>query len=128
MKRLPGFLIAIISVVVISCKKGEVPDNNQSYIGTWKNADATPDNSYEIIINANGTAEYHAAEMNGATSKQVDIKGGIFFTGFDFKIGSKNLIGKKFTANEPPKRVTTSLKPYTYSMTATFNNVVYSKQ
>jgi hypothetical protein len=129
MKKLTSFLILVFSFVILSCQKGEVPDNNQGYIGTWKNADAaTSDYSYEIIINANGTAEYHEAGVSGATSKQVDIKGYIFFTDFDFKIGSKHLIGKKFTANVPPKRITTSLKPYTYSMTATFNQVVYSKQ
>jgi len=127
MQKLIYFLVIIISFVGSSCQKGEVPDNNQGYVGTWINADAS-DNNYEIVINANGTAVYHEASFNGVVSKTVDIKGYIFFTGYNFKIGTKNFFGKKFTAQVPPKRVVISLIPYSYSMTATFNNVVYNKQ
>jgi hypothetical protein len=85
----------------MSCQKGEVPDSKSRYIGEWTNTNNL-DAQFKIIINANGTAEYH--ELNGGQT--LDITGYVFFSGDNFKIGSKNFAGKKIKTNSSPERVT----------------------
>ncbi len=120
MKSLNYLLLFSLSIILLSCKKGEVPDTNKKYIGNWKNTNNL-DESYRIIIRADGTAEYH--EKSAATYK--DLTGYVFFDGYDFKIGSKNLAGKKFKTNSIPERVTISVTPYKYYLIATFNGIEY---
>lgn len=113
------FVLAFLS----SCQKGEVPDINKSYIGTWKNTSDTT-NYYLIMIKADGLGEYHSRK--GA--KYVDITGNVFFDSYDFKIGTKNFAGEKFKTDKVPERVTVSIKPYKYYYIATFNNINYKTE
>lgn len=76
MKSLNYFLVFSLSIILLSCKKGEVPDTNQKYIGNWKNT-SNLDESYRVIIRADGTAEYH--EKTATTYK--DLTGYVFFNG-----------------------------------------------
>jgi ribosomal protein L27 len=103
-----------------SCKKGEVPDTNQKYIGNWRNTNNL-DESYRIIIRQDGTAEYHEKSAFGFK----DLTGYVFFDGYDFKIGTKNLGSKKFKTNSIPERVTITVTPYQYYLKATFNGIEY---
>jgi len=124
MKSLGLPLVLVIVLFSFSCKKGEIPDSNQRYIGSWKNISDTA-SSYIVIINADGTAEYHEKNTSGAAYKYVDILGFVFFNGYDFKIGTKSLAGKKFKCARLPERVTVTVKPYTYYYLATFNGIEY---
>jgi hypothetical protein len=105
---------------VPGCKKCETPSNNNSYVGDWLH-DAD-DGVFKLSIKDDGTPQYD--ETHVGTFKSVG--GYIYFDGYDFKIGL-NLINKKFKANDPPKRVTISVKPYKYFYKATFNGIEYKK-
>ena len=120
MKALHVLIVIALSSLILSCKKGEVPDTNKKYIGNWRNTNNL-DESYRIIIREDGTAEYH--EKSAATYK--DLTGYVFFDGYDFKIGTKNLVGKKFKTNSIPERVTITVTPYKYYLIATFNGIQY---
>lgn len=123
--------IILISLIgfLTACKKGEVPGNNQKYVGVWKNEkDKSTTDTYVLTIHEDGKAEYNESTTNGAKYSNLSVTGYIYFDGPNFKIGS-NRINKKFKTNVSPTRVTTSVKPtYTYYYIATFNNVNYKKE
>jgi hypothetical protein len=128
MKKLLSLFLVSVAIFLVSCQKGEVPGNNQKYIGTWRNITASSSNtdSYLLTIHDDGKAEYEENSTNGASYKTVSVKGYIYFDVYNFKIGSK-LINKKFKTNVSPTRVTITVQPYTYYYIATFNGVDYKK-
>jgi hypothetical protein len=121
MKLLKCFLVVLI-IAFVSCKKGEVPGNMTQYVGTWKGESGDFD-EYQLVIKEDGTAEYLETKLGSYKT----ISGYIYFEGYNFKIGTYR-INKKFTANEPPKRVTTSVKPYKYYYAGEFNGISYVKE
>ncbi len=121
------YIIFILSWALIGCQKGEVPANNQKYIGTWKYEKNSNTNSYILNIYGDGKADYQEYSTNGASYKTVTVKGYIYFDNFEFRIGSK-LFKKKFSIDSPPTRVTISAKPYKYYSIATFNGINYRKE
>ncbi len=128
MKKIVFLLVLLVTCFLSACKKGEVPGNNQKYVGVWRNEkDKTNTDTYVLTIHEDGKAEYTENTTDGIKYSNVSITGYIYFDGPNFKIGS-NRINKKFKTNVSPTRVTTSVKPtYTYYYIATFNNVNYKK-
>ncbi len=120
MKKLISVFVIALLVLVSSCKKGEVPSNCKKFVGTW-NSVSSYGSQYQLIIKDNGQAEYY--ETNAGSYKKVT--GGIYFEGYNFKIGTNN-INKKFKTDQVPTRVTTSTNPYTFYQTASFNGVAYT--
>ncbi|MGZ3901484.1 MAG: hypothetical protein ACXVNM_02800 [Bacteroidia bacterium] len=108
-------------LAVTACKKGEVPGNDSQYVGEWTNK--TLEDQYVLTIKEDGTAKYGEYHLGS----YKEISGYIYFDGYDFKIGTYR-INKKFKANQPPKRVTTSVNPYKYYYIATFNGIDYKKE
>ena len=120
MKKTTQFTLALFcTIILLSCRKGEVPDVNSKYIGIWKNTSDTT-NSYRVLIKPDGSGEYH--EIKAGVSK--DLLGYVYFDGYNFKIGSYR-INKKFKADKIPYRITTSIQPYKYYTVATFNGIDY---
>lgn len=129
MKKVFCTLVMFLIGFLTSCQKGEVPGNNQKYIGVWKNVkDPKNPDTYILTIHEDGKAEYSENTTDGIKYSTVNIKGYIYFDGPNFKIGTKR-INKKFKTNVSPSRVTTSVKPvYTYYYIGTFNNIEYKKE
>lgn len=114
-----GILILLL-FIISSCQKGEVPGNNMNYIGVWKNTSSFTD-QYQLTIKADGTDEY----IETHSGSYYKISGGIYFDGYNFKIGT-NMVNKKFKTDSTPQRVTLTTNPYTYYSKATFNGVYYT--
>lgn len=121
-------LFIAFAAFMFGCQKGEIPGNDQKYIGTWKNVDGTFDDSYSLVINDNAKASYEENHTHGAGYSTKSVSGYIYFTDdYNFRVGSKH-VGKKFKVDMAPKRVTITVTPYTYYYVATFNGVDYKKQ
>ncbi len=126
MKLLTTILILILLNLMGSCQKGEIPGNNEKYIGTWRDINNSQTDTRILVINPDAKAEFNENTTNGIAYKSSSVKGYIYFEGYDFRIGSKR-IGKKFKTTVPPKRVTITLSPYKYYYIANFNGVDYKK-
>ena len=126
MKKINSILILIVVCFISSCQKGEIPSNNEKYIGTWRDVNNNQTDTRILIINPDAKAAFSENSTSGISYKSSSVKGYIYFEGYDFRIGSKH-IGKKFKANQPPKRITVTVTPYKYYYIATFNGVDYKK-
>ncbi len=126
MKKFSLISVFFVIFFITNCQKGEIPNNNEKYIGTWRDINNTRTDTRILIINPDAKAEFSENSTSGISYKSSSIKGYIYFEGYDFRIGSKH-IGKKFKANQPPKRVTITINPYKYYYIATFNGVGYKK-
>jgi hypothetical protein len=113
-------IIVFLSAFLFACGKEDIPTINLKYIGEWRYEDYGK--KYYLNIKDDATAEYD--ERSAGAYK--NITGYIFFDGNDFKIGTRR-INKKFKTNQSPKKVITSMNPYKYYYTATFNGIVYTK-
>ena len=128
MKKIKILIVLIgIASFLVSCQKGEIPGNDEKYIGVWKNIGGSINNSYVLTIHEDAKAQYSSSTMSGIVNKTYDISGYIYFSDdYNFRVGAKH-IGKKFKVDQSPRRITVTVEPYVYYYVARFNGIDYQK-